>query len=64
MFSRALVVFLAAATVLATPHARFNGLTVSLSSSDVSSITDLKVDATVSNTGTEAVKILKVSHVL
>jgi len=39
-------------------------LTVSITSSDVESITDLKVDATVSNTGTEAVKILKYGTVL
>jgi len=64
MFTRTLFALFAASVAVATPYKRTNSLTVSIKSSDVDSIADLKVDATVSNTGTEAVKILKYGTVL
>jgi hypothetical protein len=60
MFSRVFVGLVAATLAVATPYKRFNGLKVSITANDVNSIADLKVDATVTNTGTEDIKILKV----
>lgn len=51
---------------LATPYKRFDGITVELAgpSGSVSSIDDLKFTASVKNTGSEAVKILKYGTIL
>lgn len=55
-----------AGLVLASPFKRFDGITVEVAgpSTAVSSIDDLTISATVTNTGSEAVKILKYGTVL
>ncbi|KAF8650947.1 hypothetical protein AX16_005014 [Volvariella volvacea WC 439] len=55
-----------AATVLASPTKRFDGITVELSapSSSVASIDDLTLTATVTNTGSETVRVLKYGTIL
>ncbi|KAK0441463.1 Metalloprotease [Desarmillaria tabescens] len=55
-----------ALSAFASPYKRDAGLTVSLSgpASDVTSIDDLKFTATVANTGSESVKILKYGTIL
>lgn len=52
--------------VLAGPYKRFDGITVDLKgpSGSVSSVDDLKFTASVTNTGSEAVKILKYGTIL
>ncbi|KAG5644267.1 hypothetical protein DXG03_008752 [Asterophora parasitica] len=55
-----------ASSVLATPFKRFDGITVEVSgpSGGVKSVDDLKFTAAVTNTGSEAVKILKYGTIL
>lgn len=66
MFVLSLLALSFASSVLATPYRRFDGITVELSgpSGSVSSIDDLKLTASVTNTGSEAVKILRFGTVL
>ncbi|RDB23883.1 Penicillolysin [Hypsizygus marmoreus] len=60
------VALIFATCALAGPHKRFDGLTVEVSgpSASVSSIDDLKFTASVKNTGSESVKILKYGTIL
>lgn len=55
-----------ASVALAHPHRRFEGITVELSapSSSVSSIDELSFTAAITNTNSEAVKVLKYGTVL
>ncbi|KAF8885804.1 Deuterolysin metalloprotease family-domain-containing protein [Infundibulicybe gibba] len=55
-----------AVAVLATPTKRFDGLSVKLTgpSDSISSLNDLKLTATVTNTGAEDVKVLKYGTIL
>jgi deuterolysin len=55
-----------ASTVLGGPFKRLEGLTVELSgpSTSVRSIDELKLTASITNTGTESVKILKYATIL
>jgi len=66
MFSLPFVALLSALAAQATPVKRFNSLTVKLTpaSSSVNSINDLKLLAEVTNTGSEAVRVLKYGTVL
>jgi deuterolysin len=61
-----LSLLLLAGSALATPFKRFDGLSVKVSgpSASVASIDDLKFTAEVTNTGAEAVKVLKYNTVL
>ncbi|KAK7037425.1 hypothetical protein VNI00_011176 [Paramarasmius palmivorus] len=61
-----LSLLLLAGSALATPFKRFHGLSVKVSgpSTSVASIDDLKFTAEVTNTGAEAVKVLKYNTVL
>jgi deuterolysin len=56
----------AAAAVLASPHKRANTLSVALSgpATSVNSVADLTLTATVTNTGTEDIKVLKYGTIL
>ncbi|KAH8802021.1 hypothetical protein DL96DRAFT_775400 [Flagelloscypha sp. PMI_526] len=59
------LISLVSITFLVSPsYAHFEGLKVSIAANDVSSIADLKVDATVANVSPEDVKILKYGTVL
>ncbi|TFK69406.1 Metalloprotease [Pluteus cervinus] len=55
-----------ASTVLATPYKRFDGISVELAgpAASVSSVEDLKFTATVSNSGSEDVRVLKYGTIL
>ncbi|KAK7464141.1 hypothetical protein VKT23_006305 [Stygiomarasmius scandens] len=66
MFSLPFVALLSALVAQATPVKRFDGLTVKLTpaSSSINSIEDLKLLAEVTNTGSEAVRVLKYGTVL
>uniref|UniRef100_A0A0W0FLS9 Methionine aminopeptidase n=1 Tax=Moniliophthora roreri TaxID=221103 RepID=A0A0W0FLS9_MONRR len=65
MYSLSLLALLAG-SALATPFKRFDGLSVKVTgpSSSVGSIEDLKFTAEVTNTGAEAVKVLKYNTIL
>jgi deuterolysin len=66
MFFAPLVTLAFAATALASPYKRADGLVVSLTAKDTSvhSIADVTLTAKVENTGSEAIKVLKYGTVL
>ncbi|KAF9269532.1 zincin [Marasmius fiardii PR-910] len=65
MFAASFVALVFASSAIAGPMKRFGGLTVDLSGpSTVASVDDLKFTATVKNTGSEAVKVLKYGTIL
>ncbi|KAF9004354.1 Deuterolysin metalloprotease family-domain-containing protein [Cyathus striatus] len=66
MFFSSLVTLIFAATALATPFKKFDGLKVDVSApgGSVSSVDELRFTATVTNTGAESVKILRYGTIL
>lgn len=66
MFFSAFVSLALATSAIAGPYKRFDGITVELSgpSTSVGSIDELKFTASVKNTGSETVKILKYGTIL
>ncbi|KAF9468294.1 Deuterolysin metalloprotease family-domain-containing protein [Collybia nuda] len=66
MFFASFVSLALATSALAGPYKRFDGITVELSgpAASVGSVDDLKFTASVKNTGSEAVKILKYGTIL
>ncbi|PFH47135.1 hypothetical protein AMATHDRAFT_152893 [Amanita thiersii Skay4041] len=65
MFALSLLTLGLAAVGLASPHKRFDGITVELSApKTVNTIDDLKLTASVTNTGSEAVKLLRYATIL
>lgn len=66
MYGLTLLALTFASTVLATPFRRFDGISVELSApaGSVNSVDDLKFTASVTNGGSEAVKILKYGTIL
>ncbi|KAG7095528.1 hypothetical protein E1B28_006265 [Marasmius oreades] len=65
MFSASFVALVLASSVLAGPMKRFGGLTVDLTGpSNAATVDDLKFTATVKNSGSEAVKVLKYGTIL
>ncbi|PFH47136.1 hypothetical protein AMATHDRAFT_43144 [Amanita thiersii Skay4041] len=65
MFALSLLILGLAAVGLANPHKRFHGITVELSGpKSINTIDDLKLTASVTNAGSEAVKLLKYATIL
>ncbi|KAF9269531.1 Metalloprotease [Marasmius fiardii PR-910] len=65
MFAASFVAFVLASLALASPTKRLGGLAVDVTGpSNAASVDDLKLTATVKNTGSEAVKILKYGTIL